>query len=83
MESNSIFFRLKNNTTIKADKANLLPKGLDYCVHNLVVTEDYREIKGCSFVQECVIDEKLTLISSDRKFEDYTAQKLKFVFNKR
>ena len=29
------------------------------------------------------ITEKLTLISSDRKFADYTAQKLKFVFNKR
>ncbi|MBD1432895.1 type II toxin-antitoxin system VapC family toxin [Sphingobacterium sp. DN00404] len=29
------------------------------------------------------ITEKLTLISSDRKFEDYTSQNLKFVFNKR
>lgn len=29
------------------------------------------------------ITEKLTLISSDRKFEDYTTQNLNFVFNKR
>ncbi len=29
------------------------------------------------------LTEKLTLISSDRKFEAYTSQKLKFVFNKR
>lgn len=29
------------------------------------------------------ITEKLTLISSDRKFEDYTAQNLNFLFNKR
>ncbi|HWK58494.1 MAG TPA: type II toxin-antitoxin system VapC family toxin [Parapedobacter sp.] len=29
------------------------------------------------------ITEKLTLVSSDRKFEDYTTQKLKFVFNRR
>ena len=29
------------------------------------------------------ITEKLTLISSDRQFENYTKQKLKFVFNKR
>ncbi|MEC3878582.1 type II toxin-antitoxin system VapC family toxin [Parapedobacter sp. 10938] len=29
------------------------------------------------------IAEKLILVSSDRKFEDYTAQKLNFVFNKR
>ncbi len=29
------------------------------------------------------ITDKLTLISSDRQFENYTSQKLKFVFNKR
>ena len=29
------------------------------------------------------ITEKLTLVSSDRQFENYTKQKLKFVFNKR
>jgi tRNA(fMet)-specific endonuclease VapC len=29
------------------------------------------------------ITEKLTLISSDRQFENYAKQKLKFVFNKR
>jgi len=29
------------------------------------------------------ITEKLTLISSDRKFEEYTSQKLSFVFNRR
>lgn len=29
------------------------------------------------------ITEKLILVSSDRKFEDYTAQNLNFVFNKR
>ena len=29
------------------------------------------------------ITDKLTLISSDRQFENYTTQKLKFVFNKR
>ncbi|NGM61945.1 type II toxin-antitoxin system VapC family toxin [Sphingobacterium sp. SGG-5] len=29
------------------------------------------------------ITEKLTLVSSDRKFEKYTKQKLNFVFNKR
>lgn len=29
------------------------------------------------------ITEKLTLLSSDRQFENYTRQKLKFVFNKR
>ncbi|WP_206365195.1 3-hydroxyacyl-CoA dehydrogenase family protein [Sphingobacterium corticibacterium] len=40
-----------------ADKSNLLPKGLDYCVRNLTVTEDYREIGGCTFVQECVIED--------------------------
>jgi len=29
------------------------------------------------------ITEKLTLVSSDKKFENYTKQKLKFAFNKR
>ncbi len=29
------------------------------------------------------LTEKLTLISSDRKFENYTAQQLDFIFNKR
>lgn len=29
------------------------------------------------------ITEKLTLVSSDRKFEEYTNQKLNFIFNKR
>jgi PIN domain nuclease of toxin-antitoxin system len=29
------------------------------------------------------ITEKITLISSDRKFEAYTRQKLKFIFNNR
>jgi PIN domain nuclease of toxin-antitoxin system len=29
------------------------------------------------------ITDKITLISSDRQFENYTTQKLKFVFNKR
>lgn len=29
------------------------------------------------------ITDKLTLISSDRQFENYTSQKLKFVYNKR
>lgn len=41
-----------------ADTSGLLPKGLAYYVERLRVTEDYKEIATCQFVQECVIEDK-------------------------
>lgn len=41
-----------------ADSCGLLPKGLEYCIQRLRVTEDYGEIAPCQFIQECVIEDK-------------------------
>jgi len=41
-----------------ADNSNLLAKGLAASVQALKVTEDYRDIASCRFVQECVIEDK-------------------------
>ncbi|MBD1432888.1 3-hydroxyacyl-CoA dehydrogenase family protein [Sphingobacterium sp. DN00404] len=41
-----------------ADRSNLLSKGLSASVGALKVTDDYRDIATCKFVQECVIEDK-------------------------
>ncbi len=41
-----------------ADNSNLLTKGLTSSVQALKVTDDYRDIVSCKFVQECVVEDK-------------------------
>lgn len=49
---------------------------------NLTIAENHNDPFDHAIISQAISD-KLTLISSDRKFKHYTSQKLKFVFNKR
>lgn len=48
----------------------------------LITSEGHNDPFDHSIISQA-ITEKLILVSSDRQFENYTAQKLKFIYNKR
>src|SRR5690606_8500977 len=41
-----------------ADEVGLLSRGIALTFDRLKLTEDYRELAGCHFIQECVIEDK-------------------------
>jgi PIN domain nuclease of toxin-antitoxin system len=48
----------------------------------LDLVEDHKDMNDHAIIAQAISD-KISLISSDTKFHDYTAQGLDFVFNKR
>lgn len=76
------------NDLVKSIEADLLIKIEPFSIQNLevlsklIVSENHNDPFDHAIISQAISD-KLTLISSDRKFKHYTSQKLKFVFNKR
>ncbi|MFA7444558.1 MAG: type II toxin-antitoxin system VapC family toxin [Flavobacteriaceae bacterium] len=90
-------YRIKKITTRKYKTANELYQALEKVFYieilpfikehtdtlsNLKIADGHNDPFDHSIIAHA-ITEKFTLVSSDRKFEEYISQKLKFVFNKR
>ena len=48
----------------------------------LQITEDHKDMNDHAIISQAISD-KISVISSDAKFKDYTNQGLKFIYNKR
>jgi tRNA(fMet)-specific endonuclease VapC len=76
------------NDLIKSIENDLLIKIKPFSNQNLDVlsklsiSENHNDPFDHAIISQAISD-KITLVSSDTKFENYTKQKLKFVFNKR
>ena len=76
------------NDLIKSIETELLIKIEPFSIQNLevlsklIVSENHNDPFDHAIISQAISD-KITLISSDTKFKNYTSQKLKFVFNRR
>jgi PIN domain nuclease of toxin-antitoxin system len=75
------------NDLVKSIETDLLIKIEPFSIQNLevlsklIVSENHNDPFDHAIISQAISD-KLTLISSDKKFKHYTGQKLKFVFNR-
>jgi tRNA(fMet)-specific endonuclease VapC len=76
------------NDLIKSIETELLIKIEPFSIQNLevlsklIVSENHNDPFDHAIISQAISD-KITLISSDTKFKNYTSQKLNFVFNRR
>jgi PIN domain nuclease of toxin-antitoxin system len=70
--------------SIEALHFELLPVKKEHLMtYSKLSTVEFHNDPNDHIIISQAITEKITLISSDRKFEDYTKQKLSFLFNNR